>query len=318
MIDIKSILSRHNIHFVTSGHNTKKGEISIHCPLCGPDDKSQHLGINPRTGVWACWRSDKHCGRNIYSLLSILGIPYADSDERNSILQQLIDGTYFNQEVESMEDGKTYTICKKIPDDFIELSQDLAILAKPYYNYLKHRGFTKAHDIAKHYKMSRCMTFGKWSSRLIIPVFMEDEVTWVARAISSDNELRYLTPSPTEARSVKDCLFNFNELKETKGEVLLIGEGILDSIKLDWYNKPRVRSTCIFGLVATDVQLDLLNQICPNFNTILIGLDDGTLTQSLNLMKQLSKFEPEIVKPSKKDWADSSVSDIAKLLNEYL
>lgn len=316
MIDIKSLLTKHGIEWRGPGKNVSRNHIGLHCCLCG-DDPSFHMGVNIYTGQWNCWRNSAHKGSNIYRLLSLLGIPYAESEERNSILQQLIDGTYFNQEVKPMEDGKTYTICKKIPDDFIELSQDLSILAKPYYNYLKHRGFTKVAEIAKHYKMSRCMTFGKWSSRLIIPIFMENEVTWVARAINSYNELRYLTPSPTEARSVKDCLFNFNELKETKGDVLLLCEGVLDSIKIDWYNKPRIRATCIFGLAATETQLDLLNQICPNFNTILIGLDDNTLTQSLTLMRQLSKFTPRIVQPPKKDWADSSVPDISKVLENY-
>jgi hypothetical protein len=314
MINIKEILSKHGIFYVEQGPNTGIDEISIACKLCG-DDPSQHCGINLVTGYWHCWRNPKHSGKNLVRLLQILGIPYVE--EHKEILKKLLDRTLFEDEIKIPveENIKKYT---EWPIEFIPIT-DGSIFSKYYLNYLRNRGFENPAKVAEYYQLSRCIFANKWSTRLIIPVRVYDEVSWTGRAIGI-NELRYLSPTKEDpARNIKECIGNYNELINTRGAALTIHEGPLDMLKLDWYNKEReIRATCLFGLSASETQIRLLKEICPNFDNILIGLDQNTLTQSLDLVKRLRKFNPVIMNLPKKDIGEMSKDEINNLLSRYL
>src|SRR6185437_14451795 len=65
-------LEENNIHFVSRGPNTKRGEISVQCPMCGDDDPSEHFGINPTTGKWGCHRDASHRGKSARTLIKAL------------------------------------------------------------------------------------------------------------------------------------------------------------------------------------------------------------------------------------------------------
>jgi hypothetical protein len=315
MIDLKRLFREHNIRFIEAGNNVAKGNINVHCVLCGSNDQSEHLGIRLSDGAWGCWRNKSHRGKNLVRLLQILGIPYVE--EHKEILSKLVNRTLFEQEVEKIKekDIPKYT---ELPMDFVSLT-DQSVFNKMYLNYLRNRGFDDPKAVAEYYGLCRSLKAGKWSARIIIPCFVKDEVSWVGRTIGSNN-LRYLTPSKDDpAKNIKDCIGNFNELKETEGESLVIVEGSLDQMKCDWYTKGRgIRATCLFGLSITESQIHLLEEICPNFNTILLGLDQGTLTQSLDLMKRLRKYNPVIMQLPKKDIGEMSKDEINSLLNRYL
>ena len=156
----------------------------------------------------------------------------------------------------------------------------------------------------------------KWSARLIIPIHVNDWVTWTSRAIGM-NPLRYLSPSTQEATNIKETVFNYNQLKDSEGDVLVITEGPFDALKVDMYNKPRVRATCIFGLAATVNQILLLKNLCYNFNNIFIGLDQGTLVQSMNFRKSLVNFNPVIMRLPEKDMGDMNQDEILELIEKY-
>src|ERR1700744_5146204 len=67
-------LDENNIHYVTRGPNTKRGEVSIRCPMCEDDDPSEHLGINLESSNWGCHRDASHRGKSARHLIkSILG-----------------------------------------------------------------------------------------------------------------------------------------------------------------------------------------------------------------------------------------------------
>jgi hypothetical protein len=312
MIDLKRLFREHNIRYVTEGPNTKKGELSINCPLC-KDDPSFHLGVNLTTGQWACWRNKSHRGKNLVRLLQILGLPYVE--EHKEILSKLVNRTLFEQEVEKVieQDTIKYT---ELPMDFVPLT-DQSVFNKMYLNYLRARGFDNPVAVAEYYNLCRSLMAGKWSARLIIPVRVKDEVSWTGRSIGI-NELRYLSPTKEDkGKNIKDCIGNFNNLKE--GGALAIVEGPLDMIKLDWYNHEKgIRATCLFGLSITESQISLLEEACLNFNTILLGLDQGTLIQSLDLMKRLRRYNPVIMQLPKKDIGEMSKDEIDSLLNRYL
>lgn len=311
MLDIKRILTEHGIHWIDQGQNVAKGNINIQCPWCGSEDGSQHLGINPITQKFGCWRSEKHRGSNLARLLAKLDIYI--SEDRGSAIQKLINRTYFNEQETKPEEVEVFTT--KLPDEFVPI-EDESFLNKPYLNYLRNRGFNKPLEVCQDYDLRRSYMADKWAARIIIPIRVNDWVTWTGRALGN-NPLRYLSPAKKEATNIKKSLFNFNELKEESGDILVVCEGPFDALKVDYYFQPEIRATCIFGLMSTEDQLTLLKQLCYNFNTILIGLDQKTLVQSMNLCKRLTNFNPLIMKMPSKDLGSMTPKEIISLIGDY-
>lgn len=313
MRDIKKILSEHHIQFVEAGPNTGRGEISIACPMC-KDDPSHHLGINLTTGYWHCWRNHRHSGKNLSRLFAILGIFLIE--EKSETMQKLLNRTFFNK-TSDIEVRQSHTKVTELPMGFIPIAED-TVLSRPYLRYLQKRGFINPMQVCKDYDLRRSIMADKWSGRLIIPIRVEDEVCWTGRAIG-EASLRYLSPSAGETINIKSCLWNFNELKDSEGEALVLCEGPLDAMKIDWYNKLSVRATCLFGMGVSDDQLKLLNTLCSRYNNILIGLDDRTLSQSILVMKALYKFSPVIIRPENhKDFGEMNPEAIKTILAKHL
>jgi hypothetical protein len=312
MIDIKKLLTEHGIFWRDKGEGVAKGNINIKCPWCEKEDPSEHLGIRLSDGYYGCWRDEKHRGKNLYKLLAVLGIYIVE--EKSDTVSSLANRTYFNKIKETKEEIREVK-ATKLPDSFIPL--DDSIFSAPYLTYLKCRGFDEPMRLAKDYDLRRSIINDKWQRRLIFPIWIEDEVCWTARAIGN-SELRYLSSSKSEARNIKSCISNYNELKLNGGETLCIVEGPVDFLKIDYYLKPEVRATCLFGLSFIESQLQLLEQVCYNFNNILIGLDQGALPQALTLLKRFRKFSPIIMQVPGHDFGEMKPKAIKETIDKYL
>jgi hypothetical protein len=307
MIDIRKAFTDHHIKFVEQGHNVAKGNINIKCPICS-EDPSEHMGINLTTGKWGCWRDSKHRGKNLHRLLALLDI-YV-SEERSGILQQLASRTFFS----ITETTKAVPIAHQalaLPDTFVSIAED-TIYAKPFLKYLSDRGFDDPINLAKRYDLKRSTIADKWAGRIIIPIWIDKYVCWTGRTIGN-NSLRYLSPKAEETLNIKDCIFNYNKLLKG-GDTLVITEGPFDALKIDWYTEETVKATCLFGLSFKQEQLQLLDNICTRFNNILIGLDQGALVQSMQLVKILRKYSPSILKLPKKDFGEMSEIEILNVI----
>src|SRR5512145_3520388 len=57
--------------FNERGPNTPHGAVTIHCPLCGDADPSDHMVLWPGGG-WRCWRDHKHGGKHPAFLVRLL------------------------------------------------------------------------------------------------------------------------------------------------------------------------------------------------------------------------------------------------------
>lgn len=314
MIDIKKVLTEHKIFWRGSGEGCAKGNIITHCPWCGSEDRSEHLGIRLADGYFGCWRNEKHRGKNLYRLLSSLGISIAE--ERSGTLTSLANRTFFNPKAKYEEKSQKEFKVMELPTSFVKL--DDSILSKPYLSYITKRGFDNPLKFSGTYDLRRDYENGRWSNRLIFPIWVNKYVCWTGRAINNAS-LRYLSSSEKENTiSIKSCIYNYNELKLTSGETLVITEGPLDALKVDWYLKPEARATCLFGLSFIEPQLKLLEQVCYNFNNILIGFDKGALPQSLTLVKRLRKFSPIIIQVPSKDFGEMEPEVIRATIRKYV
>src|ERR1700678_739755 len=74
MFDWVAFLSSRNIHYETRGPNVAHGNVTVHCPFCGPADSSTHMSISIEGHGWRCWRNHSHKGKNPVRLVqAILG-----------------------------------------------------------------------------------------------------------------------------------------------------------------------------------------------------------------------------------------------------
>lgn len=298
-MDWRRFLEENNIHFVDRGPNTKRGEVSIHCPMCGDDDPSEHLGINLTTGKWGCLRDGSHRGKSARHLIkNILGCSSAQSF---TIVKQ-----YSHSDPDSLEaaltvlEGDTVGVTNH-DEDVAKLAKHQALgpqfkdfyqikprgITKRFFTYLQERGYDNPTDIIKAYDL-RCAMTGRYKDRIIIPAYLNSELMgWTSRAIGIiRNAPRYLASSD----EVKTTVFNFDELKKG-GQRLFIVEGPFDAIRMDSYavstnyaaskitdtlhDRIDFRATCTFGTSLTVSQIALLRTLVKRFDQAWVLFDRG-------------------------------------------
>lgn len=303
-MDWVRFLEENNIHFVTRGPNTKRGEVSINCPMCGEEDPSEHLGINLQTGKWGCHRDGSHRGKASRTLIkAILG---CSSSQAGLIVKQ-----YSHSDPDSLE--AALSVLEADNNNIIHHDEDLAKQArhqklgpqfndfnhiKPrgvtnrFFTYLIDRGYENPHNIIERYDL-RCALTGRYKDRIIIPVRHSGELMgWTSRAIGSPkNAPRYLASS----EDVKTTIFNYDDLKRG-GERLFIVEGPFDAIKIDNHNFTHVpdndhvvnyRATCTFGTSLTVSQIALLRTLVNKYEQTLVLFDRGAEGPAENLASWL-------------------------------
>lgn len=290
-MDWQRFLEENNIHFVSRGPNTKRGELSIQCPMCGEDDPSEHLGINPVTGKWGCHRDSSHRGKSSRTLIkAILG---CSSQQAQFIVKQ-----YSHSDPDTLE--AALAVLEADNNDAVNHDEDLAKQArhqmmgpqfkdftqikprgvtKRFYQYLEGRGYDDAASVVARYELRAALT-GRYKDRIIIPVRHSGELLgWTSRAIGVVKDApRYLASS----EDVKTTVFNYDGLKKG-GERLFIVEGPFDAIKLDNHSfsinyeeyNIQFRATCTFGTSPTISQLAILRSLVKRYDEAWVLFDKG-------------------------------------------
>jgi len=291
-MDWQRFLDENNIHYVTRGPNTKRGELSIQCPMCGDEDPSEHLGINLQTGKWGCHRDAGHRGKSSRTLIkAILG---CSSPQAGFIVKQ-----YSHSDPDTLE--AALAVLEADNNGTIEHDEDIAMQARlqqmgpqfkdfnriktrgitqRFFEYLQNRGFENPQFVIDRYDL-RCALTGKYKDRIIIPIRHNDElIGWTSRALGKPlNAPRYLASS----EDVKAFIFNYDQLKYG-AQRLIITEGPFDAIRVDNHNficEDRLdypisfRATCTFGTSVTVSQIALLRALKKNFNETWVLFDHG-------------------------------------------
>lgn len=286
-MDWTRFLDENNIHYVTRGPNTKKGEVSIQCPFCGTDDPSEHLGINLKSSKWGCHRDASHRGKQPHSLIRVmLGISShaakqivaqysrADPDTLDAMLSAL-EG--IGEEPEEV----------KAPDHEAEWAKFRKIkprgMSDKYFRYLQVRGYA-AEVITEKYDL-RCCYVGRYKDRILIPVRFNGELLgWTSRAVGTPKTApRYLMSD----ENVKTTVFNYDNLKKG-GERLFIVEGPFDAMTIDTYYVDDavavpLNATCTFGTSPTISQIALLRALVKKYNQAFVLFDKGADSPARNL-----------------------------------
>ena len=283
-MDWVGFLEASNIEYVSSGPNTRKGQISIKCPFCGDDDPSEHLSISLTKDAYGCWRNAQHAGRKPYPLVAAL--LNCSFSQAKLIIQQ-----FSTPDPESLEEslvalGATKTAADKpvlpqgLPTEFKAI-KPLGLTGR-FWRYLERRGFDDVGKLINQYKLL-CAQTGEMKDRVILPLYSTGKlIGWTGRAIQKTiTAPRYLTSSSL----VKNTIFNEDDLNG--GEHLLITEGPFDAMKVDYYGRPRIRATCLYGVIPVIPQIAILRQIIKRFNYTAILFDNGALDQAMALRDYL-------------------------------
>jgi hypothetical protein len=286
-MDWVAFLEANHIDFVTSGSNTRRGQISIRCPWCGPDDPSQHLSISLTKDAFGCWRNAKHAGRKPYSLVAaLLGCSFSQA--------RLIVGQHSAADPETLEQaimalgGSAQPVQRdelpsQLPPEFRQIKP--TGLTGRFWRYLEGRGFDDVSTLIEQYDLL-CCQHGRWKDRIIIPIQQSNGelAGWTARAIQPTiHAPRYLSSSA----AIKTVVFNEHDLRHG-GETLFVTEGPFDAIKVDYYGAPHGhRATCTFGVNPTAGQLAALQALIPKYDKVRVLFDSEALGSALSLCDSL-------------------------------
>lgn len=300
-------LRNNNIPYLSEGRNIKHNNIGMACPLCareGNPDPSAHLGINPSTGAWNCWRNSRHGGRSPVKLIqALLNCSWEQAQKIADEVAVTAEGWQrlaANPKLmfSTPEEEAVTPVPLEMPPNFRKVRPHGITAA--YAEYLRKRGFP-ARALPRLYRRYKIMaaTSGFWAHRIIFPVFRGGQlVCWTSRVVRGGG-VRYMSLSsdPAQARkwgqpqalaNVKDVVWNGDELLQWReGGALIVCEGPFDALKLDFYGRRYgLRATCVFGLKPRMQQVCVLAEIAKHFDHVYTMQD--TIADSAALASNLA------------------------------
>lgn len=295
-----SFCKEHRIDYISSGAHSAKGNWHIHCPWCGDQDRSYHMGLSldTRKPFYGCWRTMSHRGRNPARLIAaLLGCTW---DEATQLVEREDTSAVDSYEaavarvlaVTRAEDGLVAEEDLLFPESFRPM-YDERRSAERYLDYLVGRGFNDPISVAETYDLHYC-THGEFGRRLILPIYHEGRlVNWTGRDVTGLAKLRYnsLSDKPDVAKrqgantpapmSLTSTVFN-HDRAERGGDALVVCEGPFDGLKIDWYAPEDSCGVAVFGMPKS-AQLSVLVKLARNFDRVLVMLDAAALSNSLRL-----------------------------------
>ncbi len=290
-MNIIDILRQRGIHYIESGKNVKSGNVNIRCPWCGDADKSQHLGINPETGAFACWRNMQHRGPKIHGLLmKLLGC------SREAVQALLTDTSDLQRVVAQLQESRTADTEVEPANVSIPGLRKLSPCSEQvkFHSYLMQRGYHYEHIgiMANLYDLHVGM-FGEFCNRLVFPLHVDGKVIgFTGRAIDNSRLRYYSHPGPI----VKQNVLWFDLLRKG-GRRLYVTEGPFDAMKVDYVSRIEGlhdRATCMFGVSYTQQQLTRLHCLAANYDELVILFDRAAMPQAIQLDQALSLGKSQI------------------------
>lgn len=301
---LEDYLKSIGIVYKSSGKNIGEGWLGIQeCPHCS--DKRFHFAINKNTEIYSCWVC-KRSGNILSFIMLVENVSYFQAlkiyenfslftEKKSESLLEAIEQAR-NKPVVTKFEPKPKKQPLVLPDSIVPLKKALnsfQILNK----YIHDRGFD-AHDVESWGDAWLC-TNGKYSGRIIFPVYIEGNlVNYVGRTIVN-SPLRYMNcPNEEAIIPIKDCLYNYDKLQQ--GGRVIISEGIFDVLKTQ---KLMNRTTIgLFGKQLSNNQLTLLSKKNPSVVDLFLDKDAWNLCVEFACkIKMFTNCAVNIIIPSLKD-----------------
>lgn len=290
--DWLAFLKARRIEWVEEGHT--KGNVGVHCPWCGNSDQGFHLGIHLGGKGWYCWRNRGHRGRRPHRLVqALLGCSWLEVETIIGDGPGLsdIDDLSFGKHIQGVLSGAVAERKERrdrltFPSEMKQLHDCSEGIGRLFVGYLCQRGYSRreVEELCALYELHYAMK-GDFTYRVIFPLWMHRELTtWTGRSISPIAEPKYRTLTsnsekaeegkPLARQSIKDCLWNFDDLIEDPKHALIVCEGPFDAMRVDYYGFDcNMRATCLFGKSISDEQLLWLEDIGELYPERYLALD---------------------------------------------
>lgn len=307
-LDWRRLLTEQRVPFVEKGANVKRGEVNIQCPFCGSADPSHHMGLNLETGWWSCWRNrQQHSGKSpLRLLMRLLRVSYWKAREIAGLGDDYVDPDGFDA-VAARIMGRDLHIAQpdgiqreflQMPAEFVPFSR----AAARFDRYMRDvRKFGPATSFLHEYYGLHYARTGSWRDRVILPYYMNKElVAWTGRAIAPSS-VRYRDLEREECLvPIKETLYNFDAGTQ-EGRALVLVEGPLDALKTDAYGKDvGVRAVALSTNSASDAQMYILEEMAPNFNQVLVVMDNASelsIVDSMRMRQRLQSIPNSRIEP---------------------
>ncbi len=305
MLNVSTFLDHNRIPYRTDGPNCAKGHVVLKCPFCGDDDPSEHMGWELATGYWGCWRNSGHRGRRPHRLIMrLIGCTYTVADDIAAGARDLdrFDEALAKLRTPVARHAERSQTVLEFPRAFRPLTGKG--MGRHYCLYLARRGFRRRDlgAIQEQYDLQYC-TRGLWRGRIIFPVRLGGSlVTWTGRTISQIVTLRYMSLSedvedyrdPQALTSIKDTLWNYDDMIGEKFHTLCVVEGPIDAAKVDFYGRPQgVRSTCLFGSGISAEQIALVSELRERCESVVFLGDSDGMANVMRVQSELSFLQPK-------------------------
>jgi hypothetical protein len=288
-----TFLRQNNIPHTTTGPNASRGRVNIKCPLCA-DDPSEHMGISTSGHGWSCWRNPQHKGKADARLVSVLLGCGRQEAERIVGGAALVPGdTELGEGLkarlgERLDDNVAAVKELWLPKEFKPMDNG-SPFARQFHEYLRERDYRPTHIkwLIETYRLHYCIS-GRFAYRIIIPIFDRwgDLLTWTARSIRQDEEVRYKTlKREQQVCSPKETLLGLPLLWSCSNpKVLLVCEGPFDAFRITALGHSLgVYGTCLFGLSMSGPQSALLLGLQERFKDARVLLDSAASFQAFRM-----------------------------------
>lgn len=280
-------VQRYGIQFIERGPNVGRNRINVACPLCG-NDPSHHLGLEIDGPRWACWRDAGH--RSAKPQRLIRAFLRCTIEEADAIAQEGAGRSVGLGELQDKlkslgtpEKKKKMTKVEFPPEVHRITTSGSSVR---FLRYLNGRGFPKEDcvPVVEQYRLRYAMA-GPHELRLIFPVRNAGGlVGWTGRTIAND-PARYKAFPTGDA--VKHGVVNYTGARDAR--VLVVCEGALDAIKLDFYGqKYGVRAVALMGISASPQQIALLLDMLTSCEHGVVVLDPGYRRAAERIAGQLA------------------------------
>ena len=299
MFDWPHFLTKHQIEFRQEGRDN----IATHCPFCGKDVAPVHMAVSLRGRGWHCWRNEDHRGRSNARLIQAL--LRCTREQASALAGEKEAPSVPEENVVSMMAGFLGTKVENRPDK-LELPADARLLmqkrlSRVFWNYMRDRRFDndQIEWLVEQYKIHYAIR-GPWRWRLIIPIHDERGklLTWTARTVLPDVELRYKTlrtkamrPDDEVALAAPGSLLLGLPLLWScdNPRALVICEGPFDAFRITAQGAMRgVYGTCIFGLKLSEDQAEWVERLRARFRRVALLLDPDAQMLTFKVVQRLA------------------------------
>jgi hypothetical protein len=256
MIDFIRLLKDNNIDY----KQEVDGWLQVQCPWHENGARGYKGGIYLADGHYNCWNCGGHPIEKVIS--DLLSISYY---EAKHLLEE-----YSTDDIIRNKINKKRSLGKSI-----ELPGNEIIKSSKAWNYLLKRNFDPEYLI-RQYKIKDGGLTGYWNFRIIIPVFINNQiVTFQGRSLFSKEKCKELGIERYETLNINDSVINakhtFYGLDDCKGDWTVLVEGPTDRWRLGPNN--------ILSSLGTSTSQEQINLLSKRFKKVIFLFDNEKQAQ---------------------------------------